>query len=57
LVLWGDRDIYFPTRFAEAYANVLPNAELEILSGIGHWPWIDDAQVIDRILSFAEQGG
>jgi pimeloyl-ACP methyl ester carboxylesterase len=52
LVLWGDRDIYLPTRFAEAYAGVLPDAELEILPGVGHWPWIDDPSVTDRILSF-----
>lgn len=54
LVLWGDRDIYLPTRFAEAYAAVLPDARLEILAGAGHWPWIDDPGVIDRVLSFTE---
>jgi pimeloyl-ACP methyl ester carboxylesterase len=52
LVLWGDRDIYLPTRFANAYAAVLPNAQLEIIRGAGHWPWIDDARVIDRVLRF-----
>lgn len=52
LVLWGDRDPYLPTRFAEAYAAALPNSELEIVRGAGHWPWIDDPAVIDRILTF-----
>jgi len=52
LVLWGDRDIYLPTRFAEAYAAALPNAELQILAGAGHWPWVEDPAVIDRILGF-----
>jgi pimeloyl-ACP methyl ester carboxylesterase len=52
LVLWGDSDIYMPMRFGEAYANALPNAEFEAVEAAGHWPWIDDQRVIDRILSF-----
>jgi pimeloyl-ACP methyl ester carboxylesterase len=52
LILWGDGDIYLPTKFAHAHAEALPNAEVEIVEGAGHWPWIDDARVIDRILSF-----
>lgn len=52
LVLWGDRDIYLPARFAEAYAGALPDAQLELLAGAGHWPWIDDARVVDRVLRF-----
>ena len=52
LVIWGDSDAYLPTRFAEAYAQALPNARLEILAGGGHWPWIDDPSVIDRVLEF-----
>ena len=52
LVLWGDRDLYLPTRFAHAYAAVLPNAEAEIVEGAGHWPWIDDPAVIERVLEF-----
>jgi pimeloyl-ACP methyl ester carboxylesterase len=52
LVLWGDRDAYLPTRFAGAYADVLPAAELAILAGVGHWPWIDQPGVVDRVLDF-----
>jgi pimeloyl-ACP methyl ester carboxylesterase len=52
LVLWGDRDPYLPARFAGAFAAALPNAELEVVEGAGHWPWIDDASVIDRVLRF-----
>jgi pimeloyl-ACP methyl ester carboxylesterase len=52
LVVWGDRDPYLPTIFGEAYAGALPNAEVEIRAGAGHWPWIDDPAVIDRILAF-----
>jgi pimeloyl-ACP methyl ester carboxylesterase len=52
LVLWGDRDIYLPTRFAEAYAAALPGSRLEVLRGVGHWPWIDDPASIDDVLEF-----
>ena len=52
LVLWGARDAYLPPRFGEALAARLPNAELEILSECGHWPWLDDATAIDRVEGF-----
>jgi pimeloyl-ACP methyl ester carboxylesterase len=51
LVLWGDGDRYLPTRFAEAHAAVLPDAQLKIVSA-GHWPWIDDPSVVDDVLAF-----
>ncbi len=52
LILWGDRDPYLPTKFAHAYAAALPNAEAEIVPGAGHWPWIDDPSVVDRVVEF-----
>lgn len=52
LILWGNRDIYLPTRFANAYADALPSSQLRIVPGAGHWPWLDDARVIDDVLSF-----
>jgi pimeloyl-ACP methyl ester carboxylesterase len=52
LVLWGDRDPYIPTRFANAYAQALPSSQLQVVPAAGHWPWIDDARVIDDALGF-----
>lgn len=52
LVVWGERDPYLPTRFAHAYADALPGSELAVVSGAGHWPWIDDPSVIDRVVEF-----
>jgi pimeloyl-ACP methyl ester carboxylesterase len=52
LVLWGARDPYLPSRFADAYASALPDADLQLLPGAGHWPWIDDPSAIERILDF-----
>ncbi len=52
LVLWGNRDPYLPTRLAESYAAALPNSELQIAAGTGHWPWIDDPALVARIHEF-----
>ncbi|MEX2108012.1 MAG: alpha/beta hydrolase [Solirubrobacterales bacterium] len=52
LVVWGERDAYLPIRFAEGYASALPNSELELIPGGGHWPWIDDPTVIDRVVKY-----
>lgn len=52
LILWGDRDPYLSTKFGEAYAKTLPNASFEQVEGAGHWPWIDDPSVIDRVMNF-----
>jgi pimeloyl-ACP methyl ester carboxylesterase len=52
LVVWGDRDRYLPTRFATAYAERLPRAELVIEPGTGHWPWLERPELVDRMLAF-----
>jgi pimeloyl-ACP methyl ester carboxylesterase len=52
LVLWGERDPYIPPRFAAAYAQALPHAEAEVLPGLGHWPWLEDPAVGERITAF-----
>jgi pimeloyl-ACP methyl ester carboxylesterase len=52
LVLWGDRDPYLPLRFGAAYAHALPGAKLEVAQGVGHWPWIDEPRLIDRVTEF-----
>jgi pimeloyl-ACP methyl ester carboxylesterase len=52
LVVWGERDPYISTKFAQAFADALPDSEMDLIAGAGHWPWIDDATVIDRVLDF-----
>jgi pimeloyl-ACP methyl ester carboxylesterase len=52
LVLWGERDPYLSTKFAQAFADALPDSEMDLVPGAGHWPWIDDPRVIDRVLDF-----
>jgi pimeloyl-ACP methyl ester carboxylesterase len=52
LILWGARDPYLPTSFAESYARTLPSSKLEFAPAAGHWPWIDDPKLIDTVTSF-----
>ena len=54
LVLWGAEDPYLPARtFAARYAEALGGpAELELVEGAGHWPWLDRPEVIDRVAAF-----
>jgi pimeloyl-ACP methyl ester carboxylesterase len=54
LVVWSLKDRYLPARFGRAYAEALPNAELVELPRYGHWPWLEDPAVIDRIVDFLE---
>ena len=41
------------SEFAEAFADALPDAELDLVPGAGHWPWIDDVRVVPRVLDFS----
>ncbi|NKY58079.1 alpha/beta fold hydrolase [Nocardia flavorosea] len=45
-VIWGDGDPYVPVRFARLQRNYFPDAEIHILEGLGHWPFIDDPQAV-----------
>ncbi|MFN8160298.1 MAG: alpha/beta hydrolase [Solirubrobacterales bacterium] len=52
LVLWGERDPYISAAFGRAYAERLPGGRYEGLESAGHWPWVDDPGVVERVLSF-----
>jgi pimeloyl-ACP methyl ester carboxylesterase len=41
LILWGEADRLVPVAHAHAYANGLPDAELRILAGAGHYPYAE----------------
>lgn len=52
LVLWGDRDAFIPSAFAERYAEALGgDARVEHVDG-GHWVWLDRPETIDTICDF-----
>jgi pimeloyl-ACP methyl ester carboxylesterase len=55
LVLWGERDPYIPASFAEAYADALPQATAQVLPGAGHWPWLQQPELVRTVSSFLER--
>jgi pimeloyl-ACP methyl ester carboxylesterase len=52
LILWGERDPWLAPAFADAYAQRLGHARAERVGGAGHWPWLDQPQVVERVASF-----
>jgi pimeloyl-ACP methyl ester carboxylesterase len=57
LVAWGTGDPWSPPRNGQAYAAVLPQSELVELPGAGHWPWLEEPALVDRILRFLRPEG
>jgi pimeloyl-ACP methyl ester carboxylesterase len=52
LVLWGERDPWLAPAFADAYGRRLPRAQVEHIDQAGHWPWLDQPAVVDRVAAF-----
>ena len=53
LVLWGSDDVYLPWRLAERQLTAFPSARIELLEGLGHWPFHEDpARVAELVLPF-----
>lgn len=52
-VLWGAEDAYIPVSYAHDQVRVFEGAELHVLPGLGHWPFIDDAVAVgDKLEPF-----
>ncbi len=55
LVVWGERDPYFPPAYADAYAEALGGeAEILVLPDAGHYPWLDRPDLVERVVAFLE---
>ncbi len=52
LVLWGDADPWLAVELGAQYAQRLPDAAFELVAGAGHWPWLEQPAVIDRVADF-----
>jgi pimeloyl-ACP methyl ester carboxylesterase len=53
LVLWGAGDTYLPTEFAQALGDRLGGAaEVDVIEGARHWPWLDRPELVDRVAGF-----
>jgi pimeloyl-ACP methyl ester carboxylesterase len=53
LVVWGAHDPYIPPAFAQAYADALGGpAEVAVVPGASHWPWLDAPEVVTDVTDF-----
>jgi pimeloyl-ACP methyl ester carboxylesterase len=50
LVIWGEHDAYLPARFAHIQREAFPSAEVHVLPASGHWPFVDAADTVERLL-------
>lgn len=54
LVIWGERDPWFPASGADAFGRLLPDARVERVAGAGHWPWLGHPEVLERVAAFVQ---
>ena len=52
LILWGERDPWFAPELAHAYGEHVPHATVRRIPDAGHWPWLDQPDVIDLVADF-----
>jgi pimeloyl-ACP methyl ester carboxylesterase len=50
LVIWGQKDSYLPCSYAERQREAFPTAEVHVLQDSGHWPFVDAAETVERLL-------
>ncbi len=49
LVIWGAHDPYLPVTYADRQRETFTHAHVCVLSGSGHWPFVDDPEAVERI--------
>ncbi|MGY4710255.1 alpha/beta fold hydrolase [Mycolicibacterium sp. CBM1] len=53
LVVWGGADSYLPAELAYRQTQAFPRADIQILPGVGHWPWLEQTeQVAAHVVPF-----
>jgi pimeloyl-ACP methyl ester carboxylesterase len=50
-VIWGAADPYLPVVYAERQKALFPGAEVHVLEGFGHWPFVDDPAAVGALLT------
>lgn len=56
LVVWGTGDAYIPWRQAERQLETFPSARVQLLEGLGHWPFLEDpGRVTEQVIPFLQE--
>ena len=50
LVIWGEEDAYLAASLAARQRDAFPSADVHVLPASGHWPFIDSADTVQRLL-------
>lgn len=50
LVIWGMHDMFLPYTYARRQLDYFPNADIHILKGCGHWPFVDKTEQVNALL-------
>jgi pimeloyl-ACP methyl ester carboxylesterase len=50
LVVWGAQDPYVPASLAQTQKQAFPTAEIHVLQGDGHWPFVDEPRRVERLV-------
>jgi 2-hydroxy-6-oxonona-2,4-dienedioate hydrolase len=48
--LWGEHDVYGDESVARAVVDAMPVAQLEMMPGAGHLPWLDDPDHVAAVI-------
>jgi pimeloyl-ACP methyl ester carboxylesterase len=51
LVIWGGHDAYLPSSYAARQREAFPSADVNVLPASGHWPYADDPETVERLLT------
>ena len=55
LIIWGDSDTVIPLKEGDYLKSILPNAELVIMKGVNHIPYLEDHEkFMEIVLGFLE---
>jgi pimeloyl-ACP methyl ester carboxylesterase len=49
-VIWGTSDVFIGPEYAHRQRDIFPHAEVHVLDGCGHWPFMDDPQRVRDLL-------
>jgi pimeloyl-ACP methyl ester carboxylesterase len=56
LVVWGTDDAYIPFNQADRQRESFPSAKVQLLEGLGHWPFLEDpAWVAEQVIPFLRE--
>ena len=56
LLLWGEADRLIPVEQAPVWAELIPDAEVRTLPGVGHLMFDESREAVDAVGSFVGEG-